>query len=425
MKNMELTGIERRRTDVMDMPGNSASSACPYVSDIGIIAFVPEAWGGAWMSRHQVLTRLSKYFNVVWFNPVTSGWRELWFGQREDQHLSGNEIRQSFMVYDQSKLYPIVYKQEFLGRFTATQRLRQAQRMLRERGCKKVVMYLWRPDFADYLDLLPHQFSCYHIVDEYTFSPEEKPTDNIEARLISRVDQVFIHSQALMEKKGKLNPNTLMVPNGVDYLSFSTPVAEPDDLRSIPHPRVGYIGYIKRQLDFDLLIELSRRHSDWSFVLVGPKRKLWEFADSAEELFNLPNVHYLGGKPASELPAYTQNLDVCIMCYKVNDYTKFIYPLKLHEYLAAGRPVVGSPIRSLLDFTDVIETASTTDEWSQALENSLSPAAITEARIEGRQAVARKHDWDGFVHTIARTICERIGPDYGAFFETSAENKTG
>ena len=90
------------------------------------------------------------------------------------------------------------------------------------------------------------------------------------------------------------------------------------------------------------------------------------------QLSSLPNVHFLGEKPVNELPAYTQHLDVCTMCYVINDYTKFIYPLKLHEYLAAGRPVVATPMRSLQQFAAVIELATTEDEWSHALEQSLS-----------------------------------------------------
>src|SRR5205823_2222442 len=206
-------------------------------------------------------------------------------------------------------------------------------------------------------------------------------------------DQVFTHSPALLEKKGKLNPQTAFVPNGVDYRSYAAPYSEPVDLQPIPQPRIGYVGRIKRQLDLALLTQLAQRHSGWSFVLVGPQDGMGDRAGVLQQLAQLPNVYLLGGKPVSVLPAYTQYLDVCMLCYEVNDYTKFIYPLKLHEYLASGRPVVGSSIRSLQDFAHVIRLARTPDEWSQALQASLAPAACSAEQVEARRYVARQHDW--------------------------------
>jgi hypothetical protein len=101
-----------------------------------------------------------------------------------------------------------------------------------------------------------------------------------------------------------------------------------------------------------------------------------------------------------------------MLCYEINGYTKFIYPLKLHEYLASGRPVVGSPIRSLQDFAHIIRLARTTDEWSQAIQDSLSPAACSAEHVEVRRRVARRHDWDRLVALLAQTLCSRLGPAY-------------
>jgi hypothetical protein len=126
----------------------------------------------------------------------------------------------------------------------------------------------------------------------------------------------------------------------------------------------------------------------------------------------LPNVYILGPKPIQELPAYTQHLDVCMLCYEVNDYTKFIYPLKLHEYLASGRPVVGSPIDSLHDFADVVRLARTPADWSLALSESLTPSALVASEIERRQSIAREHDWDRLVARIATTLAGRLGDSY-------------
>jgi len=252
----------------------------------------------------------------------------------------------------------------------------------------------------------------------------ERPLEEHEARLIVRVDQVFITSSALLEKKGMLNPQTTFVPNGVDYCAYVTSYDEPADLQPIPHPRIGYVGIIKKQLDMALLITLARRHRQWSFVLVGPLGNLGEDAPLIEEFSSLSNVYFLGSKPVGVLPAYTQHLDVCILCYKINGYTKFIYPLKLHEYLASGRPVVGVPIPSLQKFASLVKLAQTTDEWSQALNESLAPAAYSESQVEARRRVARQHDWNRLVACIAHTQCSLLGPSYLRRFEKILSSQT-
>jgi glycosyltransferase involved in cell wall biosynthesis len=289
--------------------------------------------------------------------------------------------------------------------------LRQARHILLTRGCSKILLYLWRPSYEPAIDLIDHDLSCYHIDDEYTFAEVEKPIEEREARLISRADQVFIHSPALLEKKGKLNPQTVFVPNGVDYQAYATPHREPVDLRPIPHPRIGYVGIIKKQLDLALLLTLAQRHRQWSFVLVGPQGNLGAQATLIQELSSMPNVYFLGGKPVDALPAYTQHLDVCLLCYRVNDYAKFIYPLKLHEYLASGRPVVSSPIPSLQEFAHLIRLARTADEWSQALTDALASVAYSPTQVEARRSVACQHDWNRLVGRIAHTLNARLRRD--------------
>lgn len=389
------------------------SGEIPYFPEVGVMGLVPEEWGGSWQPRHQVLTRLASYFNVVWVNPAR-GWRELWFDAASSAgkvDFGAVDVR-SFHVYQPEKWLPNFYRPRFLGSLSARQRLRQARRMLQNQGCGKTILYLWRPEFRSALDMVDHDRSFYHIDDEYTFSPVELPLDPQEARLIQRVDQVFIHSPALLKKKGHLNPHTLSIPNGVDYGAYAAPHDEPEDLSPIPHPRVGYVGVIKTQMDFSLLHRLAERHREYSFVFVGPRGYLGDSAELVEKLSKMPHVYFLGGRPVGALPAYTQHFDVCIMPYCVNDYTKFIYPLKLHEYLASGRPVVGSPIQSLQDFGHVIRLARTPEEWSDALRNLIAPDASSVERIDARRTVAQEYDWNRLVWRIARSMCDRLGPSY-------------
>jgi glycosyltransferase involved in cell wall biosynthesis len=390
----------------------------PYLADVGVIALVPERWGGPWLSRHQILTRLAMYFNVVWLNPAYT-WRRLLHSRTRRKRVDyDGAITSGITIYNPERWLLELGRPHFLARWSMRQRLRRVQQILLTRRCRKTILYLWRPHHELALYLIDCDLSCYHMVDEYTFSAIEKPLGEEEAQLISRVDQVFIHSPALLEKKGNLNPHTAFVPNGVDYRAYATAHDEPTDLKPIPHPRIGYVGIIKTQLDLTLLSALAQRHPQWSFVFVGPQGNLVGEGDLLQKLSSMTNVYLLGGKPVSTLPAYTQHMDVCMLCYKMNDYTKFIYPLKLHEYLASGRPVVGSRIRSLEEFAHTIRLARTTDEWSQALNDMLAPAIHSAAQVEARRRIAQQHDWNTLVERIARTLCSRLGPAYLERFES-------
>jgi glycosyltransferase involved in cell wall biosynthesis len=305
------------------------------------------------------------------------------------------------------------YRASALARATERRRASNAARILRERGCQKIIIYLWRPEFAKALDLIDHDLSCYHLDDEYSFSRHEMPFDPREVRLIERVDHVFLHSPILCKKKSRWNANTHLVPMGADYQAFSTPRAEPEDLKRIPRPRIGYVGYIKGQLNLPLLTTLAKEHADLSFVFVGPlNANIPRYASELESLRRPLNVHVMGERHVANLPDYMQHMDVLTLGYKINDYTKFISPMKLHEYLATGRPVVGSPIPYLRLFPDVVSLAETETQWSAALRESLRPEANSRQRVEQRQRVAKQYDWGRVVLHIAWTICRSLGDRY-------------
>ena len=381
----------------------------PALNEVGIIALVPDHWSAQWQARHQIASRLARYFQVLWMDCPPSRQEILprLLQRRPDEDQS--TLPAGFQIYRPGPMFPRLGGPAALGRWTSQQRLRRAHRRLVARGCSQIVLYLWRPEFAQAISQVPHQLSCYHIDDEYSFSPIEVALDPSEIHLIQSVGQVFIHSPAMMEKKGRFNCNTEFVPNGVDYRDYTTPMPEPEDLGPISHPRIGYSGNLKRMLNWPLMLELSGRHPEWSFVFVGQIAPHTEIRGVLAELSRRPNVHMLGAKPVGALPAYAQHFDICIMPYRRDDYTKYIYPLKLHEYLASGRPVVGTPLPSIEAFDGAVILANSSEEWSRAITRGLSPAENTPARCEARRHTASLHDWDLLVERIAATIAKRLG----------------
>ena len=386
------------------------SSLRPLLADVGVIALVADHWGKEWMSRHQILTRLARYFRVVWVNP-SQDWHDA-LNQPIHLHAETSEVAPGFHVYGPELWLPKFYRPRYLADLTFRKRLEHARNLLSSQGCKKIILYIWHPQFADSLDAVQFDLSCYHIVDEYTFSDVDLPITDEEQKLLEQADQVVVHTKALFEKKRASHRFVALVPNGVAYSAFSTPGPEPEALAGIPHPRIGYVGYLKKTLDWDILLQLTERHPEYSFVFVGAQKQEDEVLRALQQLSRRPNVHLVGPLPSSDMAPYPQHFDVCIMPYKLNDYTKYIYPLKLHEYLASGRPVIASPTPLLKEFEEVISLCRSVDQWSAAISKALQPAANTAEAREARQEVAKKHDWDLLARRIARIFCERLNLCY-------------
>jgi glycosyltransferase involved in cell wall biosynthesis len=386
---------------------SSPIAAPPLMPDVGVIALVPNRWSAHWQPRNHVLTRLARHFHVVWVNPAPE-WRDV-VRRPLSFRVTDPHPAPGLTVHSPDLHLPQLYRPRSIARRLFQQRLRGARRSLIQAGCTRIILYIWHPRFVDALSAIPCDLTCYHIDDEYSFSPVDQPISPEEMRLLTESDHVFIHSPGLLEKKGSINPNTTFVPNGVDYDAFARPAPIPPELMAIPRPRIGYAGWLKRQLDWSLLSHLAERHPAWSFVLVGGQKNSEKTAAPIAELSKRANVHILGRKPTAALAAYPQHFDVCIMPYRVDDYTKYIYPMKLHEYLAAGRPTVGAPIAALQEFTDVVALPSTAEEWSEALTAALRAGENTPERRAARQRVAREHDWQVLVDRIARAMVGHPG----------------
>jgi hypothetical protein len=150
----------------MTVPGRS-----PFIPEVGVVALVPDRFQGAWQPRHQVMTRLSRYYPVAWLEPPPS-WRQV-LGRGPSTGKGdglGAPAPPGMTVLDPGVRYPRFYRPAFLDELTARARLKAAVQDLRRRGCRKVVLYLWRPQFLADLDRVDHDVSCYHIDDEYSFS---------------------------------------------------------------------------------------------------------------------------------------------------------------------------------------------------------------------------------------------------------------
>ncbi len=396
----------------------------PHVPGVGVIALVPEPFDTPWMSRHQVLTRLSSYFDVVWINPARN-WREVVAQPTRPRVAGGGDPRpDGLVVYEPEPWLPEFFRPAWLERFTDRARLAAARRALVRRGCTRVLLYIWRPQFGAALDRVRHDGSLYHVVDEYSFSDDEQPVPPVEAELLRRADRVIIHSPALMEKKASYNATSMQLPNGVDFATVSAEWPEPDDLRDVPRPRIGYCGWLKNQLDWDLVESLIDGHPDRSFVFVGGVAPHEGLPERIEALSKRPNAFFLGAKTSSQLMAYPQHFDLCIMPYRETSYTRYIYPLKLHEYLASGRPVVATPIRTLQDFEAHVRLARGASAWSDALDRALAPDELGAEAVAARRAFAARHDWHVITHQVARVLAEMAGGDAPARVDSAPVPET-
>jgi UDP-galactopyranose mutase len=215
--------------------------------------------------------------------------------------------------------------------------------LLQEAGICSPVLWYYSPMALQFADAIDPAVTVYDCMDELSAFQDAPPElRRLEAELLRRADIVFTGGMSLYETKRDCHPHVHAFPSAVDAEHFGKARArlpDPLDQSRIPRPRLGYFGVIDERLDRELLDAVARLRPDWHLILVGPVVKI----DPAS-LPQAANIHYLGGKPYDDLPAYIANWDIAIMPFARNAATRFISPTKTPEYLAGGKPVVSTPV---------------------------------------------------------------------------------
>jgi len=263
-----------------------------------------------------------------------------------------------------------------------------------------VQVWSFTPDVSYLLGRFGEEKVLYYCVDDHaSFTGyDRRQVLRDEEDLCRRADLVVTTSTALQEAKKAWNPNTILVPHGVDYEHFRKAVTNnlptPPDIADIPHPRLGFFGLIRDWVDLDLLAEVARMRPDWHIVMIGD-------ADSNVDLgryWPIPNIHFLGRKPYADLPAYCRHFDVGLIPFKINELTRAVNPIKLREYLAAGLPVVSTPLPEVAEYEGQVRTAERADAFVACLAECL--ADQDPARPAARSRAMATETWPAKVASI-------------------------
>lgn len=222
-----------------------------------------------------------------------------------------------------------------------------------------------------------------------------------EPELIAGSDICVANSTYLADYCRKYNSNSFYVGQGceLDIFMQTDELAHPNDMLPIKGPIIGYVGALQSiRLDIAILQHIAATKPDWSVVLVGPEDN--EFKTSA--LHQMSNVHFLGSKDPSTLPAYINAFDVCINPQIVNQVTIGNYPRKIDEYLAVGKPVVATKTDGMSIFATHCYLAETKEDYVKMIEDGLQK---DNAELKSdRRIFASAHTWENSVLEIDKAI---------------------
>ena len=254
--------------------------------------------------------------------------------------------------------YPATKRSKTLSRWMDHAFRAYVRNSWRALGWPRPIVWFYTPDGGDLLGAFDERLSVYHCVDDYQaierynhYRRVAVYSERKEERYLARsVDAMIVTSPTLFELWRGVNSHLTLMPNVADTALFSQALeAGPDHpkLVGLPTPRVMFIGALDRyKVDFDLLGAVARMLPDVQFICIGPTGS----ADStrAADAPQGPNLRYTGPVPQHELPSALRFASASIIPYRINDYTTSVSPLKLYEYLAAGNPVVTTPLPGLL-----------------------------------------------------------------------------
>jgi glycosyltransferase involved in cell wall biosynthesis len=364
-------------------------------------------WNGDPLSKTHLMRLLARHNRVLWVNSI--GYRAP-TASAADARRAFKKLAAAVKPIQQPEpnifvLNPIAIPAYGVGAVRTLNRhlLRlQVLRAMRRLGFGRPINWVFNPAASLIAGSLGEKMLIYYCVDEYTaFSgvPSQSLAD-MEDRLLRRADVVFASAERLYRSKARVNPNTHLVRHGVDYQHFRKaldPATEvPEEIARLPRPVIGYFGLMSPDwVNVELLAHVARHFRGGSLVLLG------KVAMDLAPLTALPNVHVLGRKPYASLPAYCKGFDVAVIPFPISEVTLNANPLKAREYLAAGLPVVSTPVPEV-EVLGCCRIGRTPEAFAAEIEAALADAGPSAAR----SAPLASESWEARLRQVGGHLAE-------------------
>lgn len=236
------------------------------------------------------------------------------------------------------------------------------------------LFWYYTPMALSFTEQLNPALIVYDCMDELSlFKNAPAELKDLEKRLMAKSDVVFTGGHSLYEAKKHQHANIHAFPSSIDkkhFVKARTNKVQPEDQAKVEGIKLGFYGVIDERFDIALIKEIADARPTWNFMLIGPVIKI-----NRDNLPNNKNIHYLGQKSYDQLPSYLSGWDIALIPFMLNDSTKFISPTKTPEYLSAGKPVVSTAIRDVVNpyaKNKLVHIGYTAEDFIESIESELN-----------------------------------------------------
>ncbi len=248
-------------------------------------------------------------------------------------------------------------------------------------------------------------------IDDWEAIPEYQPFVDVISegyrRIMERAQIIFTVSKSLVEKFDGAHARVVRhIPNGVDPEVFRSAGREVAAQRKGTGggPVLTYVGVMHARFSPEIISELAGAYPEATIQLVGP---VWEH-DDIKALRALPNVRFTGFIHHARIPAIMKGSDVLLLPHRLTQASCSMDPLKIYEYLAAGPPIVSTPVPPVTSFGDLIYTAADAGEFVRMVGLAIDEprSGNAEHNRKRRMMEAEKHSWRMRVDIMLSDILE-------------------
>ncbi len=400
IKNQTRTKASRSRTPPKL---NGEPPSWNGASDFPIIVHCHLCWDWVWQRPQQFLSRLSQNHRILFIETV-----------RPEPNLVA-----PFAQFRAVDTFPniTVLRLQFPawqwhdGPFIDQERRRLVQTALAgplDGQFKNAVQWFYDPmavnAFTGHLGEVATVYDCMDELSKFSGAPPQMLER--EAALLEKADVVFTGGRKLYESKKRYHDNCHFYGCGVDVAHFGQAreeqTAVPPEVAHLTKPVLGFFGVVDERLDYELIAKLADADPNWSVAIVGPTAKVDE-----RTFPRRPNLHWLGGRDYTQLPALCKGFDVCLMPFALNEATEFINPTKALEYMATGRNVVSSAVPDVVrNFGSVVKVASSHAEFISLCRQVISKP--DQAAITRGLKMASENTWESIVSRLEGHVMDAL-----------------